>query len=207
MSRQLDLMKLHDGELSAEEIEALERELGDDDLALLEGLEQVGDVVRALAEDQGGAADGIADGVMAELERDGRVAPRLEVLPGGSAGDQGELPKPRAGGASALPFVAGAMALAAAVLLYIGFANRPNEPGPVARPTAAEPATPAVATALTPEPLAGAVAEEEAAPAASIEAVDFGNQPGSIFMVPAGDETTPVVWLVDEPTSARMEPL
>ena len=43
--------------------------------------------------------------------------------------------------------------------------------------------------------------------AATIEAVDFGNRAGTIFMVPAGDQSTPVVWLVDEAPSGRMEPL
>ena len=48
---------------------------------------------------------------------------------------------------------------------------------------------------------------DDGPPAASIEAVDFGNHPGTIFMVPAGDESTPVIWLEDEPAGARMERL
>ena len=83
-------------------------------------------------------------------------------------------------------------------------APAPSAPAPLAAsfasPTA--PVSPSAPTESLPEP-----PDEDADLAATIEAVDFGNQPGSIFMVPAGEESTPVVWLEDEPAGARMEPL
>ena len=39
-------------------------------------------------------------------------------------------------------------------------------------------------------------------PAVAIEVVDFGSRNGTIFLVPSGEENTPVVWLVDEPTQS-----
>ena len=40
---------------------------------------------------------------------------------------------------------------------------------------------------------------EEFVPGASIESVDFGTRNGTVFMVSAGENAIPVVWLVDEP--------
>ncbi|MCE7888933.1 MAG: hypothetical protein DYH12_04375, partial [Sorangiineae bacterium PRO1] len=80
----------------------------------------------------------------------------------------------------------------------------PSAPLPVAAPV--KPSLPAEATSATPAPVAE-LTDEDVDPAATIEAVDFGNRGGSIFMVPAGAESTPVVWLVDEPAGARVEPL
>jgi hypothetical protein len=67
-------------------------------------------------------------------------------------------------------------------------------PSPTPRETASAPAE---------------IAESEGTTAAAIESIDFGSQNGAIFMVPAGTETTPVVWLTDDAAEDgdRMEPL
>lgn len=199
MNRHLELMKLHDGEASEEEARALEEALSADDRAVLGGLEQVGDFVRAHSAAGASPADSIADSVMAALEREPgspeatprKVEPKLEVVKGG--GSRG---RAAAWGAGV------ALALAAAGVLWLRSAEEPAPRAPVAQapqPSLPEPVVeaPSVAPAI----------EEENEPAAAIESVDFGNQAGTIFMVPAGEETTPVVWLVDEPAGARMEPL
>jgi hypothetical protein len=51
--------------------------------------------------------------------------------------------------------------------------------------------------------------ESEPDTGASIEAVDFGAQNGTIFMVATGPQVTPVVWLVDESAGSggKMKPL
>jgi len=112
-------------------------------------------------------------------------------------------PASRPAGRATVVVVGLALAAAAAAVLWVRSASPPPDPAPlpVASVHAPKPEVPA------PPPPAVETAEEEPSPAASIEAVDFGNSAGSIFMVPAGDETTPVVWLVDDPASARMEPL
>lgn len=80
-------------------------------------------------------------------------------------------------------------ALAAAALFWV--ANGP-EPPPLTAGSTTHGMTPLSA---------------EAGPGAAIESVDFGGGGGSIFMVQAGQDTTPVVWLTDPHEEARGEPL
>lgn len=205
MSRHLDLMRLHDGELSAEEAAELERSLSQEDRAVLGGLEQLGDVLRASEREELARFAGVADAVMAALEREQEPAkvvplrPRVEADP--------ELPASRRRKGRSTPVVIAGLALAAAAATALWLSTPPPAPSaplPVAAPV--EPSLPAQATSATPATVAELV-EEDADPAATIEAVDFGNRGGSIFMVPAGAESTPVVWLVDDPAGARVEPL
>ncbi|MBI3202552.1 MAG: hypothetical protein HYZ29_13510 [Myxococcales bacterium] len=203
MSRHHDLMRLYDGELDPETAAELERSLSDEDRRVLAGLDQVGEVVRAYEPEGLARFAGVADQVMAALDEPDRGAPRrpevvVELEPVRSR------PKQRT---SAPVVVAGlVLAAAAAVALWL---STPAAPTPSAAPLASATLGPAAPPApITPAPDSPAeTADEEADLAATIEAVDFGNQPGSIFMVPAGEESTPVVWLDDEPAGARMEPL
>jgi len=207
MSRHQELMKLADGELEPDVAERLSEELTDEELALLDGVEQVGDFVRALADHQAGAADDIADQVMAKIDEEGG-RPALREIQGGANRETTAVPEPGERRSQVL-FISGVvLAAAAAVLLWVSFHGESQAPSRVAT------APTAVVPVATPSPVVGEGApavqvaqEDEAAPAASIEAVDFGNRAGTIFMVPAGEETTPVVWLVDDAPGARMEPL
>lgn len=192
------LMAYYDGELTAAEAEAVEQQLQSDAQAqaVLAGLSQVGDFVRAAEAERLGAADGIADGVMARIEREvPRAAPR----------------DPKRSRRFTLGVVAPvALAAAAAGVLWIsGNKSDGTARAPVAQPTLS---APAAALAPAPEPTVAALQAPAAdqAPAISIESVEFGPRTGSIFMIPAGEAETPVVWLLDEPeapTRPRMEPL
>jgi hypothetical protein len=200
MSNHIDLMRLHDGELSEEEAAELELELSESELRVLQGLEDLGERIRVA---NGHESLDLTDSIMARLDEPPapeQVTPEL-VKPAPVR----EL-RPRSNGA----WVAGGLALAAAAVVAFWFTNRSHEAPPVAQ----KPET-VVAPAPSPKPLPTeavaelAVVEDEdvSAPAASIEAVDFGNGNGTIFMVPSGEETTPVVWLADESGDSRMEPL
>ncbi|MCK6534605.1 MAG: hypothetical protein L6Q84_16645 [Polyangiaceae bacterium] len=203
MSRHRDLMRAYDGELTPEEAAELERSLSDEDRRVLAGLEQVGDVVRACEPEAVARFAGVADQVMAALgESDVADSSGPEVVV-----DRGPARPVRKRATSMPVVVAGlSLAIAAAVALWVTTpkAPAPSAPAPLGAsftsPTV--PVSPSAPTESLLEP-----PDEDADLAATIEAVDFGNQPGSIFMVPAGDESTPVVWLEDEPAGARMEPL
>jgi hypothetical protein len=195
MSEHIDLMRLHDSELSEEEAAELEHELTESELRVLEGLEDLGERIR---EANSHASVDLTDSIMARLDEDLVIAaPPAPVVP---------LRPSRNNSA----WVAGGLVLAAAAAVAVWFTSRSPAPTPVAQKPA-----PAVAPTPSPEPLPKeavaelAVAEDDdvSAPAASIEAVDFGNNNGTIFMVPSGEETTPVVWLADEGPGSRMEPL
>lgn len=179
MSRDHDLMQFHDGELSAEEA-AQVRELLEREpqaRAKLRGLAQTGDLVRLWADERSAGFD-VADAVMVRLDAPARARSRVIEL--------------------WLPAVA-AVALAAAVALIVfgrGAPTRPSVPG----------------TALTPPSQQGTLARIEPAlpkrePAVAIESVDFGDQPGTIFMVGEGSGETPVIWLTDPPPDRHRMPL
>lgn len=196
MSKHIDLMRLHDSELSEEEAAQLELELTESELRVLEGLEDLGERIRVA---NGHESLDLTDSIMARLDEPAQLAPESA-----KPAPVREL-RPRSNGA----WVAGGLALAAAAVVAFWFTNQRHE-----APAVAQKPAPTVAPAPAPEPLPKeAVAElvlpeDEVAPAASIEAVDFGNSNGTIFMVPSGEETTPVVWLADDSTpSSRMEPL
>ncbi len=181
------LMQFYDGELSASDAIAFQAELTEHGLEdeareVMAGLDQVGDVIRALADSDAEAraevADQIADRVLERLPLPGPASSRRSAarIWGWSAG-------------------VGALALAAAALLVIWAAGGPStSQRPLASgPTAAE--RPVVAASVAADAPAGA----ESDPGVAIEVVDFGAHGGTIFMVSSGEETpTPVVWLVDE---------
>jgi anti-sigma factor RsiW len=186
------LMRYADGELSPAEIEELERRLeGDPEAsAIIDGLDQLGDVVRALGERQGQGAGDIAGAVLAQIESDERHRP--DAPP-----ESGARPVP----GWTFPVAAAGLAAAAAVAIWL--ATPGETPAPVARslPTA-QPAAPSPTPAPQPE--------DDVAPSVAIEAVDFGSHNGAIFMVSAGNTATPVVWLTDdvaESGGSRTEPL
>ena len=190
MSRPSDelLMRLHDDELSDEELAELEQRLDAEDRAKLDGLAQVGDFVRALGSKDEAAADDIADAVMARID----------------AGEASRLGEPKASRWT-LPAVGLTLAAAAALALWVS--REPPPPAPVAQPL---PTAPAVVVRRDPAPEPISTPEDEISPAVAIEAVDFGSHNGAIFMVSAGDEaTTPVVWLTDDAIESgdRKQPL
>jgi hypothetical protein len=197
-NKHIDLMRLHDGELSDAEAMELERELSESERKVLAGLEDLGERIR-LANAQ--APIDLADDIMSRLDEahgDSAAPPPAPVR---------EL-RPRRPAATIVVSVA----IAAAAAVAVWFTARSEDPQ--VAPTAAQKPVPAVTVpeALSVPPHATeAVAEledeEVAAPAAAIESVDFGNANGTIFMVPSGDETTPVVWLPDEGPNAGRETL
>lgn len=183
------LMQLHDGELSDEEARELDQLLELDEQAreTLQGLEQIGEFVRAAELPRLTVADSIAADVFSRIEAERRV-----VVPLAERRNKARW------WWSAVPAAA-----AAAALLFVAQRNV-EPPSRVAEPSARASAGPIDAPTLAPTapPLedTGAV---ELSSAASIESVDFGPHTGTIFMVPAGQAETPVVWLVDEPEQAR----
>ncbi len=201
MSRHLDLMRLHDGEFGPEEASELERSLSPEDRRVLAGLEQIGDVIRAYEPEALDRFDGVADQVMASLGRvDNVVAlgPRVEIAT--------ETLGPRRARARSGPVVAIGLALAAAAAAAL-WMTTPGGPSPASTASVAPLLAPAPQTPVADPSSPPAATDDDADLAATIEAVDFGNRAGTIFMVPAGDQSTPVVWLVDEAPSGRMEPL
>jgi negative regulator of sigma E activity len=200
------LMRYFDGELPEAEARDVEATLASDAEAcrVLEGLEQIGAVVRGVALDRAEAPGDLAD----------RILERIEV-------EQAE-PAPAPGGSPAVvvrparwqrvvPAIAGALAVAASIALVVELTREqtPSAPsGQAVRAPASGLGTPAAPANPTLEPETP-VAEADVTPAVSIETVDFGGHQGTIFMLQEGAASTPVVWLVDEPSprGTRMEPL
>jgi hypothetical protein len=212
MSRHLDLMRLYDEEATAEERAELEASLTEEDVGVLAGLSQLTDVVRALESVRAVEAVEIdvTDGVLGALEAEAAPANVVPLVPPVEKAPAPSLALRKSGPRSTTVAIAG-LALAAAAATAVWLGARPSETTSQAAATApAGQATSPGTSEPTPEPPVEPVAEladSDADPAAVIEAVDFGSGGGSIFLVPAGEETTPVVWLVDEPAGARMEPL
>jgi anti-sigma factor RsiW len=182
-------MRYVDGEADAEEAELVERWLAEsaEARALLRDLESIGGGIRAIVEERGSRADPIADSVMARVLSEGPVSrTRVRTTPIESAKKDRRV-------AGAIPAIGLALAAAAAVVLYL----RPHpgsESAVRGRPSAALAPEPFSPTSSAPGELA--VAEPESG--ASIESVDFGSQNGTIFIVPSGPQSTPVVWLMDD---------
>jgi anti-sigma factor RsiW len=189
-------MRYADGELDPEQEDEIERTLAEDPeaLAVVEGVDQLGDWVRALAEQSSSQAGDIAGEVMARIE----------------SAEQASDSPPESGGRVIpgwfFPGVAAGLAAAAAVAIWLA---SPSDPvAPLARPApTTEPVAP-VAPA-PPAPEQEPAEEEDTGPAVAIESVDFGSHNGAIFMVSAGNEATPVVWLTDDAAEGgdRTEPL
>ena len=213
------LMRYFDGELTAEEEAEVERYLRADPEArrFADNLELLGDVVRDAAMKRASAHDDLADSVMARLDAE---------VPGAALPVQ-QAPRPLDAGRPRLAAVNGrspakvaalvgvslALAAGAALVLRTTGPSRPElvSQGPTASTSAAQ-----YAPKHAEELAAGSAdAAERAAPessaSASIETVDFGSSAGTIFLAGEedGEETTPVVWVMDEPgpSPGRMEPL
>jgi hypothetical protein len=113
----------------------------------------------------------------------------------------------------AAALVAVSLAIAAGAALLIGTQERGSHEFEQAAPNSSSTPAQPPSMSAAPERVALAEATPDAAEldaAAAIESVDFGSSAGSIFLAEGeGEETTPVVWLVDEPhpDPSRMEPL
>jgi negative regulator of sigma E activity len=200
------LMRYYDGELPEAEARDVETTLASDTEArrVLEGLEQIGAVVRGLALDRAEPHGDLADRILERIE-----AEKVEPAPA-PGGPSAEVVRP-ARWQRVVPAIAGALAVAASIALVVELTREeaPSAPsGQAVRapaPVLGTPASPA-SPALEPET---PVAEADVTPAVSIETVDFGGHQGTIFMLQEGAASTPVVWLVDEPSprGTRMEPL
>ena len=200
------LHRLHDDDLSAEEKAELEKELAaDPELGKkLEGLREVGAVVRAARTDE---APIDSDILWAAIE--GKIAapvetkPALRIVEGGAI--EGGAPKtapaaedPRTRRRRIIGIAVGAFAIAAAALLMIY--------GPPSSPpdTMAETGLPE--TGLPETGLPEVTTPEETAPGETVAAtdytevlaVDFGTNVGTIFAVEGeGGQRYAVVWLDD----------
>jgi anti-sigma factor RsiW len=190
------LMRYADGELSPAELDELERLLEADGqaTAIVAGIDQLGDVLRALGERRADAAGDIAGAVLARIDAEQSLGSE-EAPPESGA-------RPHSGWT--VPILAAGLAAAAAAAIWL--ATPSDSPAPVARSLpAVQPSEPAPAP---PQP--ASMPEDDVAPAVAIEAVDFGSHNGAIFMVSAGNQATPVVWLTDdvaETGGSRTEPL
>jgi len=196
-----ELSRYYDGELSPADAERVERLLRDDPEAerALEGLEQLGDVMRAWADRRGAAQDDFVNDVMARIARDGEQ-PESRVVPLHASSPARRLRR-------AAVVITGALSLAAAAAVALRVAQAPPPvPGP-ALPVAQAPSLaqpPANASSAT-----VAEAQLDADPAAAIESVDFGAHAGSIFVIAGTEGDVPVVWMLDDAADARgrMQPL
>lgn len=203
----LRVMQAHDGELPDEEVRSTLAAHGAADLA--EGFSEIGDLVRELARNQGRPADGIADAVMASIAADRTVG--VPAAMRSSLGGQRSGKRPGFPARSWVPLVG----LAATLALLLGgvvWRNTLTSTNRVATASAQasgrlqiSPSESSQDAAASAQQLQQEVAESlgghlEATSPVAIEAVEFGEHGGTIFMVTGeNQETTPVVWLVDEP--------
>jgi anti-sigma factor RsiW len=189
----LELMQYADGELSPEHAERVAAFLegSEKPRRRVDGIEQIGAFVRASFEQRLGTLDVTAD-VMAAIEGES-----ARVGTGDSAAGS---ESPSSSRRRALwSLVVGGMAAAAAASLWL---TRPTEL--ISSPSASR------TTASAPQPQAPvAAADDESEVGASVETLDPGPSEATLFVVQAGVDVTPVVWLLDEGDEAsdRMEPL
>jgi hypothetical protein len=211
---QRTLMRYFDEELSPAEAAQVEEELlaSPEGARLLADFETLGELVQESALERSQPADDLADGVMARIELERRPDERGERAAGPAPAPVYPLPS---AAEPVLPdfrkrFVRLSLVMAAAAGVGLALSRSPGRP-PHADLGQGAPPSASVVFQAAPTALAsvGGPGQREVASAAAIEAVDFGSHAGSIFLVLEGDETTPVVWLVDEPASSlgRMEPL
>jgi hypothetical protein len=219
--RDMELMRLYDGELDEGPAVEVGRRL-DGDRALRDKLATmalVGELIREQVESDV-RADGIADQVMGrvdslELEADSEPtrqppgpASASEDAVGARVGplvgtDTGDSVRPANDNVRVLYGLAGLAAAAAAALFYWG-QTAPTEVASQAE-TAAPASPEAVADATrepkpAPETLA-APGDDESSPAVEIAAVDFGSQTGSVFYISGGNSSsapTAVLWVTDQ---------
>lgn len=195
-----ELMRYYDGDLSSEEERKLEHALENDEAARehLLATRQVGEAVRAWAERRSAGQQDLVGDVMARVDgaRPARAGSGIRSLP------------------RALPIAASALAVAAAIAVFAG-TRRPSPAGH----DEAVPAAPqniivrssaelAPRAAETGQPVRASKAASFS-PAVSIEAVDFGDSHGSIFVLSSETYDTPVVWLSEGPaiSAPRTHPL
>jgi len=197
-------MQHHDGELSPREAAEMEELLHRHPVARAElaGLAQLGDFLRCLAEQRSAGADDLAATVMRRLDTEPVQVFGLHPRPPPAAQS--------APGRRWVWAAVGGLAAAAAIPLLLFARSAGNARVGAARLAAAPGSAARSATAAThPAPGEGPLASaprNPAEPGVSIEAVDFGQRNGTIFMVPAGGEaTTPVVWVVDQPVTSGGE--
>jgi hypothetical protein len=198
--------RLHDGDLSAEEREALEREIAEKpELGKkLEGLHEVAVVVRAARTDDApidsellwkqieagitthGAAE--VEGLADEAPEPEKARPVLRAIEGGKE-ETRAVEGPRARRNRIIGVVVGTFAIAAATLLVFFGSGDGDTTQPVAETTPPE-------TETTPAP------EDDVVPTTpdytEVLAVDFGTNVGTIFAVEdEGGQRYAVVWLDD----------
>jgi len=190
-----ELQRYHDGELEPREAALVQRALSEspEARAYLRELEALGDAVRAFADSHVPEGLDLAGPILERIGREGEG-----VAPPHATGPRGRWLR-------LAPPLGLVLAAAAAVLVYLRVPPEVRPPAPGASAAASGAAQGAEEIAVVEAP---AVVEDEE-PGAAIEAVDFGNQNGTIFMVASGMQATPVVWLVDEgePSGDRMKPL
>ncbi len=180
--------------------------------AQLAGLAELQQLVRLYDEEATQAYPSVAQAVMARLEEAPRGASQeapQEALSGGSSqgasgGELRRLPgpaeslhRPRAARGRERARVVGAGLFLAAAAALLVWAMQPTVPTaqPPAQASAVEPAHQVAA----PPSASVAVVSAEEEPVA-IVSVDFGSSDGTIFML---EETTPVVWLAEEPAAGQ----
>ena len=167
--------RLYDRDLDQEQARRAEEQLASDPRAAarLERTKLIGSLVRELEAERQLPSD-FTDRVMAAVERPSRPLSRLYPLVAAAAGS--------------------ALALAAAVVLWIGSRATPPVPSSLASATG-------VPSLVPPNEPGDALASDVSAepPSVSIESVDFGATQGAIFLVSAGLTDTMVVWTLDEP--------
>lgn len=215
----LTLMRYFDGELSPEEAAEVERQLQRDPAArrVADELDLLGDVVRDAALERAALHDDLIDSVMARLDAETPAGPaEVRQLPtslDAARARRGPVAARSPMKVAALVGVSLALAAGAAMVLRT---SRPEttelvsqRPGPSLPMPGLEPRDPHELAAGAADAAERAVSESSAS--ASIETVDFGSSAGTIFLAGEedGEETTPVVWVMDEPgpSPGRMEPL
>lgn len=203
----LELMQYADGEATAEDVARIEQWLGTSakGRAMVQGLDQLGDVVRANAEARAAEFD-ISSDVMHRIEVEQVSGPPASHV---ALRREAKAPVRARPSRRIVPLFAAvtAFAAAAAVTLLVRHSPEPRLDHPARSAlTVGHPVTSSIAPA--PVDTIARAEEEDAEPGAEVEAVDFGGESGTIFMVNAGADRTPVVWLADEgDSSGRMEPL
>ena len=177
----LELMLWVDGELEAERAEEIADLVRKDPRvrAIVTALQRGSHVIaeEALLHAELANVDGIADSVMDAIDAEDAAASRRFIAPRKRA------PAWRGPAVAAL-----SIAFAAAAAWTLIF---PNQLSQVAKRT-----TSGVSSGVT-----AAASEGESTTGISIDVVDFGARPGTIFYVPSEDESIlPVVWLTDDDT-------
>lgn len=190
------VMQYHDGELDPLAAEQLERRLGWDAprRRYLDSLETLGDGVRDAVRQATPAFD-LTDQIMARVTAQSAItrASSSEPSRSGRALPLGPSSTWRRKIKVALGVGLGSTAaLAAGALFWLSVGMPSDSPAEVS------------AAARTLEPTAA----DDSARGVAIESVDFGAAGGSIFMVQAGQTSTPVVWLTEPPAvEVGSEPL